>query len=187
MRYPKLLCIIALMGLTACSGGGNAASSSPGTPGGPPPAQGPGDISGTSATHPVYGTLTPAQVELLGADNDGNGVRDDVDQFIAQKFSVTPLARKAVTAYAKEVTVSMLYADKLISRGESSRRLAVFYCAANEIERAGVANAENWNSIIVARATDTEERLRAYDKWDRAQNVSTSINLEVNPCVQAGL
>lgn len=139
------------------------------------------------AEHPIYGKLTPTQTALLGQDQDENGVRDDVDKFIARKFGVTPLARKAVTAYAKEVTISMLYADKLISAKESSRRLAVFFCASNELERAAVANTENWNSVIVARTADTKERLRAYDKWDRAQSVSTSINLETNPCVQAGL
>jgi hypothetical protein len=137
--------------------------------------------------HPIYGVLTASQKVLLGADEDGNGVRDDVDQFIAQKFSPSPLARKAVTAYAKAVTGSILFSGQLITEEESSRRLAVFFCASDELERVGASNAKNWNEVIVARTANTEARVHAYDAWDHAQNVSTSLDLETDACKQAGL
>lgn len=185
MRGSRLLGLIALLGLTACSCGPGSSTTS--TSSNPTPPVGQGYSGRASAAHPIYGVLTASQLVLLGPDQDANGVRDDVDGFIAQKYSVTPLAQKAVTAYAKDVTGSMLYADKLITEEESSRRLAVFYCAADELIRAGVPVTTAWNKNIIARTADTEERLRAYDKWDRAQNVSTSINLESDPCAQVGL
>src|SRR5215470_11433285 len=61
---------------------------------------------------PDAGELDPVATSqmdttLAGADDDGNGVRDDVDQYIAT-LEADPDKRVAVTAVARERTAMML-------------------------------------------------------------------------------
>lgn len=44
--------------------------------------------------------LTPG---LMGVDADGNGVRDDIDALITEKYADTPLTRKIAEDYARSV------------------------------------------------------------------------------------
>jgi hypothetical protein len=180
MRNFKSASLLLLLSVAACTGGGS--SSSPDT------AQAPNNPSWTGeGQHPIYGNLSTNQKVLLGADINGNGVRDDVDEYIAAQFADTPVMSKAVTSYAQIATNGLLYPDQVLSADESSKKLAAYFCAANEMDRVNSTDADNWNSLVIAKTMNTEERMRAWYTWDSAQNTITEIDLEADPCAKAGL
>lgn len=72
----------------------------------------------TVINHPVLGSLTVAERELLGPDVNQNGIRDDIDVAIT-KF---PDERKSdISRYVKNVTRDMINGSRGLSSASSEK------------------------------------------------------------------
>ena len=100
MNNKILLCLPLICALLACSRG--ESSSAPA--GASSNAAGKG--SPTAANSRIIGNedLTPG---LKGIDADNNGIRDDIDRLIAQKYAATPAMKKAAEQNARALQQNM--------------------------------------------------------------------------------
>lgn len=105
---------------------------------------------------------------LAGPDVDGNGVRDDIDAWIARKLppgqqrvAVTQLAR------AMQATVLVDVEDGVALRRVTDLGSHAVSCV-HDAWGADTAGASSWVSDIESMTTSTKKRLLAYLAYDRA-------------------
>ena len=146
-------------GLCACSGGGS--SSSPASNGA---VIGVRDNGTAQAGRPVIEDLSPG---LKGIDADNNGIRDDIDRLIAQKYSATPAMKKAAEQKARALQKSMEATTRkeALAAGDEIRRAGrcaykIFPNATSQDEKFRIQMSKE----IEALTANTKERFTAYWK-----------------------
>lgn len=154
MIFGVLLLIAGACGITGCSsGGGDGAPATAVTD------TDSGDTVDDSGLPPDPGETGKAT--LAGIDSDGDGVRDDVQRYIALTYPDSEKVRTALTQYAISLQNALIDADdkeKSIQHAEESDRAGscLWYVLGSLDERIKVRN----NLILVMLNTD--ERNRAY-------------------------
>lgn len=109
---------------------------------------------------------------LLGPDTDGNGIRDDIDAYIAT-LPYTEVQKKAVKQHAKALSASLTVdtTDKvalLKVADDMSRASWCLYTKLTE-ESADKAHSENEKMIV-----NTKNRFLQYEKFNSALSGSVS-------------
>ncbi|MGX9784456.1 hypothetical protein [Janthinobacterium lividum] len=74
----------------------------------------------TVIKHPVLGSLTVAERELLGPDANQNGIRDDVD-IVIDKLSAD--RKPDISLYFQQVTRDMIISSRGVSSASSEKTL----------------------------------------------------------------
>lgn len=114
----------------------------------------------------IYGPLSAQEKELLGPDQDGNGVRDDVDAWIAHKFP-DATHRTQLTNSAQWMTWTILrgYRGNKTNKEELFNWTASINCRIEiSIEKFGLesARSSDWKALLF----NTRDRTFHYLKWD---------------------
>ena len=138
--------VCSISGCNDSGGGGSATSSTTPAP----------DTSGLPPDPGVNGKLT-----LVGVDADADGVRDDIQRYIAINHPNSAKARAALTQYAKVVQAALLDANdkvKSVQHGEEVSKAAE--CLGYILGSADAAYQARMPLREVALNTD--ERNRAY-------------------------
>ena len=133
--------IVFVCAATGCGGGGSSS---------------PGDA-------PV--TTPPEEVEdtLLGTDENGDGVRDDIEVYIAETYPDSEKIRMAVVGYAKVMQMELFDAeDKELSFQHAREADLTVAC----IKYVDPENGSKIWKELRAEILNTEERTRAYLKYD---------------------
>jgi len=176
MRKFLVVCLTAA--LVACGGGGGGAGGNPG-------AGGPGAGGPPSQGTTVYGTLTASERALLGTDADGDGVRDDVDAWIAATYT-DPAARAAAVVAAQWDTWAMIRG----SRGTATTQAELHqWESAQDCFDMRVINAmgdkapssHDWAATLF----NTHDRTKAYLTWDASTDGQYSLGT-TTPCNEIG-
>lgn len=151
-----ILGVLALAGvctLAGCNEGGSGGSATSSTTPAP-------DTSGLPPDPGVNGKLT-----LAGVDADADGVRDDIQRYIAMTYPNSAKTRAALTQDAKVIQASLLDANdkvKSVRHGEevskSSECLGYVLGSSEAAYKAG--------SLLREVALNTDERNRAYFTYD---------------------
>lgn len=124
----------------------------------------------TQSADPDSVVLTPEQrAALAGPDADGNGVRDDIDAWIAQQFPQSAKARAVWTNEARIQQRIMLATSKEESRTLSEQISDAVDCTGAVLRPLGWSGTrlQSTGKAITALLLDTPDRLRAFD---RAEN-----------------
>jgi len=129
----------------------------------------------------IYGALSAEEKELLGPDQDGNGVRDDVDEWIAKKFP-DATHRTQLTNSAQWMTWSMLrgYRGGKTSRDELNAWTRSAHCRfliGYEIYGESKVTAADWRALIY----NSKSRTLGFLKWDSTLSGTVSTS-GVEPC-----
>jgi hypothetical protein len=141
--------------ITACSGEGGRPSS-------------PNDKAGSPSTPaddaPLVENedLTPG---LKGIDADGNGIRDDIDRFIARHYSATPLIKKVAEKKARAFQKSMEATTHQEAKAAGNAIFLAGDCAYKLLPHATDGDmkfVESMSIEIKALTANTKERFSAY-------------------------
>jgi hypothetical protein len=159
-------------GLVGCGGGGKAGAGPIGTDGG-----GGATDAGAEAGTSVAQTLAAMQAggelptldvgtTLMGDDVDGNGVRDDVDRFIAAQGD-SPVEKASLTQLARAVQATLttqLGDEPSLSKASTSvmRGVACVWSAY------GRTQASNKVATIEQITVNTQQRFAAYATYNAA-------------------
>jgi hypothetical protein len=170
----KIVIMLAIMLMMGCSGG---AASDP-QAGNSNSTEGTGRASGTPtpvASKPIVDNedLTPG---LMGVDADKNGIRDDIDRLIAQKYSATPEMKKAAEQKAKALQKFMEAADKTqarLAQAEISRAWGCVYKSFPHEDAKGRKLIDHVSKEIEALTANTRERFTKY--WNSNKLISGTI------------
>lgn len=111
----------------------------------------------TVINHPVLGSLTVAERELLGPDVNQNGIRDDIDVAIRE---LPDEKKPGIVNYVKEITRGMIFG----SRGISS---AAIEKSSTSLVSPPVTDAEK--ICYIELVTNTVPRKAAFDTWKDIQ------------------
>jgi hypothetical protein len=156
MKTKLISCSVLLALLCACSGGEDESTGT--------------SVSNTSSSNnssPADSTPNAKIIDnedltagLKGIDANNNGIRDDIDRLISQKYSATPQMKKAAEQKARTLQNSLEVTDKIQAR-----------IMGNEIRRAGNCARRSIPDIkvrmqlskeIEALTANTKERFTAY-------------------------
>ena len=160
MNNKTLFCLPLICALLACSRG--ESSSAPA--GASSNAAGKGSPTATNSRIIDNEDLTPG---LKGIDADNNGIRDDIDRLIAQKYSATPAMKKAAEQKARALQKNMEAATRkeALIAGDEIRRAGE--CTYKTLPHATEQDAkfrEQMSKEIEALTANTKERFTAYWK-----------------------
>lgn len=126
--------------------------------------------SGADSTAPVVDDGLPpdpgeaGKATIAGIDSDGDGVRDDIQRYIAQTYPDSEKARAVLTQYAKIIQKQILDADsKELSMQHADEGGRVMDCGDYllDIDVYGKMSDE-----LDAVTLNTDERTKAYFKYD---------------------
>jgi hypothetical protein len=142
----------------ACGGGtGDSAPPAPAPIPAPTPAPDPNVINGITVP-PDPGPS--GSTTVTGTDSDNNGVRDDIDRFIATKYGLSVNATKAASTSAR-ARQAVLIADptsRTAARTALQDSATAGICAGGDFEAAGLDPFRELNEIYL-RTYNTPERL----------------------------
>lgn len=142
-----ILCLTALAAIIAgCSGGGSASAAS--TP----------QTVATASLPPDPGTAGKATVE--GIDSDNDGVRDDVQRAIVDKFGSSQKTVAAARQHAKAVQLKLQASTTKEAVAAAKFALRAVSCAGNSL---GVSFSDTIRSVT-GLTVNTAERMDAYTK-----------------------
>jgi Zn-finger nucleic acid-binding protein len=102
--------------------------------------------------------------DLLGIDSNANGVRDDIERYIAFQFPDSEKRRAALSQYAQEEQVFLRDAndkEKTIANAHASKAQDCMYYVFGDIDVA-----ETVRKKMVSEILNTPERSRVYAKAD---------------------
>jgi len=102
---------------------------------------------------------------LRGVDANQNGIRDDIDRLIAQKYARTPEIQRAAEQKARALqrNLEATTREEALRAGDAIRRAA--WCAAEVLPMETQEQLRYWEDMskdIEALTANTEERFRAY-------------------------
>jgi hypothetical protein len=148
--------------LTACSGGSDESQ--------PNPTSGSSADRGTSGRIIDNEDLSPG---LQGEDANRNGIRDDIDRLIAQRYAQTTEVRRAAEQKARALQRSLeaTTREQALRAGDAIKRAA--WCTAQVISLDSPTQIQFWENMskdIEALTANTQERFRAY--WETQQLMS---------------
>lgn len=132
----RVIFILVLLGLAACGGGGGGG-------GGPP-------SSGAAANSAV-----------VGVDADSNGIRDEIDSFIATKYGADPNQAAAAQVSARAIQ-NILLADSTNANAALNAMINsadAGVCAGKKFLANGIAVPEKELAEIFLRSVNTPERI----------------------------
>jgi hypothetical protein len=160
-----LLAAAGVLLLSACGGGGDAGASTT-----PPPAD--VSLAATIASMQAAGTLPTLDLSptVLGTDADANGVRDDIDRFIAA-LPDSAAQKSALTQLAKglQATLSADTAGKASTAPVSATLARAVTCIWSRYGRSQAAvKVQTLQEITV----NTKKRYDAYRAYNAARNGS---------------
>ncbi|MDO9179058.1 MAG: hypothetical protein Q7U16_12205 [Agitococcus sp.] len=170
--YKRSILALAICALTACGGSGSSATNTP--PGTPPVVASP-----TPTT--LYGPLITAEIALIGKDDNGNGIRDDVESWITTNFKDAPTQNAAKTR-AQWLTWVMLRGSRNLPVTESDANAvaaasACWYETAYLTLGPAMPSANEWEALLF----NTHARAVAYLTWD-ANSDGIVRKIGVTPC-----
>lgn len=128
-------------------------------------------------------------IPLLGIDNDSDGVRDDVQRYIALTYPTNPNAVNALRQLSKTyqemltLSASSLAATKSVNDKAWRNRscLVYLYGAVEGHKRAKALFAEQFNTIHRYRAWSKQDDLLAGQSFESPRNRSTTCDFTVIP------
>ena len=137
--------------------------------------------AGPGACVPKGEDFTPG---LKGIDSDANGIRDDIDALILQKYADTPTIKKAAEKYARTVQVFMEANTKQEAYQAAKESGNMVDCIVHIILPGN--NIENYKKRgqlideIVAYTANTRERFEKY--WSSSKMIGgASFQIEKKP------
>lgn len=171
----------AFLTLTACGGGnGSSAASSQNPSDASSPASEPSPPASSSST--VLSAKEKIQqleatgklprldrsLDIQGPDTNGNGVRDDIDNYIAERYK-TPEQRAAATQYAASIQASLIVdtQDRAATKANSVRDMRAINCLGDLFLEKDMHFARV-SSELLSITTNTKARLKAYLKYDKS-------------------
>ena len=157
-------CAVALMlglALPACSGGGGSGDPQQIPPPGGGATNSPGG-GNQSAKIIDNEDLSPG---LRGVDANANGIRDDIDRLIAQKYARTPAIQRAAEQEARALQRNMeaITREEALRAGDAVMRAGA--CSDSVLPRATREQRKYWEDMskdIEALTVNTQERFTAY-------------------------
>ena len=155
-------CGVLCVTLSACSGGGSGD-----TPLAAPSSSGP---STPWAKIIDNEDLSPG---LKGVDANNNGIRDDIDRLIAQKYARTPEIKRAAEQEARALQRSMeaTTREEALRAGDAIKRAAeCTYQVLPRDTREQVNYREDLSKDISALTANTQERFTAYWAAERLKS-----------------
>ena len=171
---------LACFALTACGGTGGSASAAP-SPGTPVASDGLGGTPGQPFAQRLAQTEYPkslvndpeAMKRILGEDKDNNGIRDDVDTFIAT-LTTDLVELKAFQQYAKTLQGGLLVNSKVEAAQFGDRLVRVSSCFLTIAENFGtrqdvlifMSKAHNKKQQISRQTINSVERVARMDQVD---------------------
>lgn len=139
-------------------------------------------VAAPGACSPKGEDLSPG---LKGIDTDANGIRDDIDALIAQKYSDTPILKKTAESYARAVQDFMESQNRQEAYAAAQASGHMINCI-NFIVLAPENNPDNYTRSsqlikeISAYTANTRERFEKY--WSSNSMISgSSFHIETNP------
>ena len=156
MKKSRLVCTAFIFSLiTACSGGGESS--------------GPAVNKGSSQPTPIDDApavdnedLTPG---LKGIDANANGIRDDIDRFIASHYSASSMMKKVAEKQARAFQMSMEAATSEEAKKAGNAIFLAGDCAYKFLPHAtedDMKFVESMSIEIKALTANTTERFSAY-------------------------
>lgn len=108
---------------------------------------------------------------VAGIDQDKNGIRDDIDTFIKQRYS-TPAQQRAASQYAKGLQASLLVniRDHQAVKITTATKAQGISCIFKSFPGGRNANNESVVGELLAITTNTKQRLNAYAALDRTMD-----------------
>lgn len=125
--------------------------------------------------------LTPG---LKGIDADGNGIRDDIDLLIANKYSATSMMKQVAELHARALQQSMEATTREQAKAAGNEIFRASDCAYKFLPNANeedVKFRERMSTEIEALTANAKERFKAYWKGESlASGMAFSKNLNHN-------
>ncbi|MDM0043125.1 hypothetical protein QTH91_01395 [Variovorax dokdonensis] len=120
-------------------------------------------------------------IDTAGSDADGNGVRDDVDAFIASQYSRDAKLRDAALRMARSMqavlTVDLTQVSDTAPMAE--REVAVMSCVINQLGAERRGDAEQMINRVAAQTYDTRARFEKREAF-RLQASAADFSAEAN-------
>lgn len=174
-KIATTLLLAASLFLTACSGG-SPAHSSPSLPGGPPASQPPtGGVPSKITLESVPIILDPSRVPpepeqsandatVVGIDSNNNGIRDDVERWIAQTYPTSAKSRavaaQGASVFQKTIRVGSK-PEALQVEADMSRYTTCLLAVVNDGAQTLLRHRALKKEFI-----NTPERFAAFDAYD---------------------
>ena len=181
---PLAAAVLLTLTLAACGGGGGG-SSEPEAPTTPPVQTEPTaaeNIAALEASGAIPKLDRSAQVK--GTDANSNGVRDDIDTYIAAKYS-QQAQRAALTQFAAALQSSLLAnkADASAVKALSVRGSRAINCIYTRFDgKNGTAHPSAAAQEVISITTNTKERLIAHLAFSKALDGAVLTLPEGNTC-----
>lgn len=170
--------------LTGCNGGSSAAAAAAGStatapPTGPTPAQQLAQLENEGKLPKL-----DRSDSVAGPDSDGNGVRDDIDAYLRQRFPDAP-QRAAATQAAKALQSAVLTAgnDPEASRNVSKKLSDSMHCLFLRFDGLEAPNSPGAvANELEAITSNTKARLLAYLAYNKSRDGTTSTGPTGDTC-----
>lgn len=157
--------------LTACGGGSSGVSYPKGVD---PLATGPlGTTPAIATQETINGIPVPPDpgaakdATVLGVDTDHNGIRDEIDRWIATKYGNKPGALQAIRMVAK-VDQDLLAANPTSKEQALAATYPMFDvgCTGYKLEQEGIKPSQVFNELMI-RTFNTRDRIDVYKRADQ--------------------
>ncbi|MES2907752.1 MAG: hypothetical protein V4688_01185 [Pseudomonadota bacterium] len=139
-------------------------------------------VAGPGGCVPKGEDLTPG---LKGIDSDANGIRDDIDALILQKYAETPIIKNTAENYARAVQ-GFMEANTKQEAYEAAQKSGHMISCINFVAFAPLSNIDNYTRSsqlikdISAYTANTRERFEKY--WSSNEMISGgSFHMETKP------
>lgn len=122
--------------------------------------------------------MTPG---LKGIDADGNGIRDDIDQLIAKKYSSTSMMKQVAELHARALQQSMETTTREQAKAAGNEIFRAGDCAYRYLPHANEEDMkfrEKMSAEIEALTANTKERFKAY--W-KGESLTSGMVFSSNP------
>lgn len=151
--------VIAALLAVSCGGGGNPASK----PNINPPTTRPSDPNVINGIPVPPDPGAAGEATVAGIDTDNNGIRDDIDRFIAAKYGTNSRAVKAArqSAAARQQVITADATNRTAARIALQDSGDAGVCAGKAFREAGLDPGSELEEIFL-RTYNTPERLEQY-------------------------
>lgn len=161
MKVKNVLFLFSILLVAACSGGGSGGSSDG------LPTTDTGGSPNTSPNQPCTKIIDNEDLTagLKGIDANNNGIRDDIDRLIAQKYSLTPAMKKAAEQEARALQKILSVTNKVQARmvfNESRRAGDCTYKVFSHATPEDINLRDQMSKEVEALTANTKERFAAY-------------------------